>query len=148
MSLIFDFTPPRHGWIGLRLSSGDQAFSISASHVPFDSIAELASAVLGFLESGRNGVARFNGEPEEYEILFEPGSAPGALRVTVLRGRGGRGEEVWCHEAAATQLGRTIWRALRRVESRFTQDHWQHSFPSKLVARLGALTAGQNHTKL
>lgn len=123
-TLTIDFIPPRHGWMEVRLGN-EPAFI--ASHVPFDSLGELMSALLGFLESRRVGVARFNCEPEEYALAFEPGRAPGSLRLRM---------NDWSYEGEARQIGRTIWRAMRRLESRFDREHWTHEFPRKNVERL------------
>ena len=101
-----------------------------ASQVPFDSLEELTSALLGFLESRRVGLARFNCEPGEYALAFEPGLAPGSLRLRM---------NDWSHEGEARQIGRIIWRAMRRLESRFEPAHWTHAFPTKNLIQLLAL---------
>lgn len=88
------------------------------------------SALLGFLESRRVGVARFNCEPEEYALVFEPGHDPGSLRLRI---------NDWFYEGEAREIGRTIWRALRRLESRFEPPYWAHEFPTKTVNQLLAL---------
>jgi hypothetical protein len=102
----------------------------NASHVPFDSLGELTSALLRFLESRRVGIARFNCEPEEFALAFEPGRAPGSLRLRM---------NDWSHECEARQIGLIIWRAMLRLESRFEPGHWMHEFPTKNVAQLRAL---------
>lgn len=143
--LSVEFSPPRHGWIQLSLKSGDQNILIPVSYVPFDSLEELAAAVAAFLESGREGVARINSEPDEYDLVFEAGARPGALRLKVVhypRGRRASSPEVLLHdEGEAIQTGRSVWRAFRKLESRFVPDHWTHRFPSKIVADLDRLTA-------
>jgi hypothetical protein len=109
---------------------------------------ELADAVAAFLASGRQSVARLNCEPEEYELVFESGTRQGELRVKAVLYPQGRGtksasEIVLVHEGEATQIGRTFWRALRKLESRFDSRHWSHGFPSQIVESLGALTKQQ-----
>lgn len=142
--LTIDFTAPKHGWLQLDLRSGDQKLHVSVSQTPFDSLEELASAVSAFLETGRQGLVRINCEPVEYDLLLEPGSRPSSLRVKAIyypRGRrAGAHEEVWRHESGAIQIGRTIWRAFRKLETRFASEHWIHAFPSKLVEGLDRLT--------
>lgn len=143
--LSLDFSPPRHGWLKLALRSGDQDLLIPVSHVPFDSLQEIGGAVLAFLEGGRQGVAHINCEPEEYDLVFEEGPRPDALRVRVVhypRGRRASSPEVvLLHEGDAIQTGRTIWRAFRKLESQFVSEHWTHSFPLKLVGAIERLTA-------
>jgi hypothetical protein len=131
--LEIEFSPPRHGWMQVRLGNELQ---FTASHVPFDSLAELVNALSAFLESGRAGVARFNCEPEAYELSIEPGIAPGLLRL-----RAGSAREHWSHEGDAQKIGRTIWRALRKLESQFDPTHWTHGFPSRALETLGRLTS-------
>jgi hypothetical protein len=145
--LKVEFSPPRNGWIQLTLGSGDQGLTIPVSYTPFDSLEEIASAVASFLEGGRQAVARLNCEPEEYEVVFEPGARSRELRVRVVcypRGRRARSavEAALVHEGDAIQIGRTFWRAFRKLESRFDVHHWIHDFPSRTVRSLGSLTAG------
>lgn len=143
--LSVEFSPPKHGWIQLALKSGHQNLLIPVSHVPFDSLQELAVAVSAFLETGQQGVAHLNSEPEEYDVMFETGDRPSALLVKVVRyARGRRSsspEVVLHHEADAVQTGRTVWRAFRKLETQFVSEHWAHAFPAKLVAALDRLTA-------
>jgi len=144
--LTIELSAPIGGWIQLRLGSGEQELAVPVSYTPFDFLEELGSAVVGFLEARRPGVARLNCEPEEYDLLFESAPRPGELRVkAVLYPKGQRtrseSEVVLLHEGDAMQIGRTIWRALRKLESRFDPHHWSHGFPSKIVERLGVLTA-------
>ncbi len=143
--LSLDFSPPRQGWLQLSLRSGDQHLVIPVSHIPFDSLGELASAVAAFLEAGRQGVAHINCEPEEYDLMFESGTLPATLQVKGVhypRGRrAGDSEVVLLHEGDTIQTGRTIWWAFRKLESQFLPEHWTHPFPSKIVGGLERLTA-------
>lgn len=143
--LIVTFAPPRDGWLQLELRSGVRALEACVSHTPFDSLEELASAVSGFLETGREGRARIHCEPDQYDLLFESGSRPRLLRVRALSFPRGRrteaAEEVWQHEAEAIHVGRTLWRAFRKLETQFDTEHWLHPFPSKIVDGLDRLTS-------
>lgn len=124
--LTIEFTPPRHGWMEVALGI---ELRFVASHVPYDSLDELVSALLALLESGRSGVARFNGEPEEYVLSVERGGSPDSLRLRL---------NDWSHEGEAREIARTIWRALRKLESRFAAEHWNHEFPARRLEQLHA----------
>ncbi len=143
--LVVEFSPPQHGWMQLELRAGDQHLHLSLSQVPFDSLQELVGAVSAFLETGRQGVAHLNGEPDEYEFVFEPGTRSGALRVGVVQySRGRRADSsavLFDHQGDACEIGRTMWRAFRKLETQFVPEHWTHSFPLKSVQVLGRLTA-------
>jgi hypothetical protein len=144
--LKVEFSPPKNGWIRLTLGSGGQELIVPMSYTPFDSLNELASAAAAFLESGRESVARLNSEPEEYDVLFESGTVTNAQRVRVVHYRHGRRmksdfEVVFVHEGDPLHIGRTLWRALRKLESGFDSHQWSHGFPTEMVRNLGALTA-------
>lgn len=142
MKFTIEFTVPRHRWMPLVLRSGDDELILDASCTPFDSLAELASALLGFLESRRRGVAHFHCEPAIYDLVFEPAADSASLRLKVLlHWPGGNGSDVvWLHEGDALQIGRTLWRALRGLESGFQCEHWNSAFPTKLVEALDRAT--------
>lgn len=141
-----ELSPAQNGWIELKLASRDQSLAVTVSYTPFDALEELGSAIAGFLEARRTGVARLNCEPEEYDVLFEPAPRAGELRVKAVRHPRGRREKhvsevVLLHDGDAMAIGRTLWRALRAIESRFDRHHWSHGFPTKMVEILGTLTA-------
>jgi len=144
--LTVELSEPKDGWIQLKLGSGEQELAVPVSYTPFDFLEEFGSAVAGYLEAHRPGVARLNCEPEEYDVFFEAAPRPSELRVkAVLYPKGRReksvSEVVLLHEGDAKEIGRTIWRALRKLESQFDPQHWSHGYPTKIVEILGALTA-------
>jgi hypothetical protein len=121
-------TPPRHGWLELRFEAGLEAHQILVSHVPFDSLAELARAVLGFLETGRVQTARFCSEPDIVKLEVGPGPSEGMMRLVV--------SERFVHEGDSRQLARAVWRGFRRLEGQFDPSHWAHAFPVREVEAL------------
>jgi hypothetical protein len=143
--LAVDFSAPKHGWIPLSFRRGEDELLLDVSHTPFDGLEELAGAAAAFLEARRHGIARLNAEPDEYDVMFEAGTDPGSLRVTALhsprRRRASGAVVVWVHEGAPIQIGRTLWRAFRKLESRFDSAQWAHRFPPGIVERLDQLTA-------
>ena len=146
--LSVEFAPPLNGWLHVTLRSHDVELDDRVSYTPNDFLSELASALVAFLETRRQCVARWSLEPDGYDVLLEAGGVPSSLRVKVIvspdqsedRPRGAP-EVVLVHEGDALLVGRTFWRAFRRLESRFDHASWGRSFPSGIVAQLGRLTA-------
>ncbi len=146
--LSVEFAPPTNGWFRVTLRSHDMELDDRVSYTPNDFLSELASALVAFLETRREGIARWSLESDGYDIVLEAGSVPSSLRVKVIlspdqhrdRPRGAS-EVVLVHEGDALLIGRTFWRAFRRLESCFDEASWGRSFPSGIVAQLGRLTA-------
>lgn len=144
--LSVEFAPPINGWLHVTLRSHDMELDDRVSYTPNDFLSELASALVAFLETRREGIARWSLEPDGNDIVLEAGSVPSSLRVKVIlspdqhRDRGAS-EVVLVHEGDALLIGRTFWRAFRRLESCFDEASWGRSFPSGMVAQLGRLTA-------
>jgi hypothetical protein len=133
-----ELSPPSIGWIELALRSGAAEVLIQVSHTPYDSLEEVAAAAASFLETGHVTVARLNCEPDQYDLVFE------ASRLRAVLYPGGRrtiasARDVLLHEGAPLVMARTFWRALRKLESQFEPEHWNHPFPSQAVERLGRL---------
>lgn len=107
------------------LGDGVRSLRLDMSHVPFDSLDEVATA------AARGGTARIRCEPVEYDLRFD------AARVRVVFYPRGRRRStprvVWECEGGAPIVW---WRALRRLESRFDAAHWTHAFPAQRVADL------------
>jgi hypothetical protein len=142
LALGVEFSPPRNGWIELALRSGEAHVTIPLSHSPYDSLEEVAAAACSVLETGREAVARLNCEPDQYDLVFD-GVAPASRLRAVLLPAGRRttssARDVLLHEGASLATARIFWRALRKLESRFEAEHWNHPFPSRLVEDLGRL---------
>ena len=137
--------PPQHGWLEVSLRSDEQELVIPASYTPYDSLTELAGALVALLEWQSNGIARFNCEPDGYDLRFARGASDDRTLVHAVhfpfdRRRPASQTIVLSYEGSTMQVGRCFWRAFRRLKMTFDRTHWSYDFPSKLVARLGALT--------
>lgn len=143
--LQVELGPPQHGSLVVTLRTDEQELVLLASYVPFDSLTELAGALVALLEWQSTGVARFNCEPDGYDLRFARGSSDDrtlvhAVHFPFARRRPASRTIVLSYEGSTMQVGRCFWRAFRRLETTFDRTHWSYDFPSKLVARLGALT--------
>lgn len=125
------FSPPAHGWIQLALHSDEQSLSVLISYTPFDSLEELARALLVFLETGRRTVARINSEPDTFSVVFESGARARSLRLEVRST-----QRVFIHEGDVAHVARAVWRSFRKLETQFVPEEWLHAFPKKLVEQL------------
>src|SRR5215813_7806404 len=95
--LKVSFDEPEHGWIAITMSVDDEQFMLVPSHVPYDSIAELAAPLNNILEGYSEVVERWNEGLAEYEFVFRV--CGGSLKrdvyeVTSVQG-GIRRNSVW-----------------------------------------------------
>jgi hypothetical protein len=133
---------PESGWLTVTLEDPHKTYTFWPSHVPYDSVRLLASALLSVLER-RDAVVPWNDEPTEHEFLFSVSQDRVDLTVVVLR-RLQHGEvvrePVFNVSGTARDVVWPLWRALREVESKVTPDEylrqWREPFPQAEVAEL------------
>lgn len=144
-ALQVSFGAPVHGWLPFAIGTAGARVEAAISHVPHDSLGDLATALRALVEDGLPGAVRFCEEPAELELRFDV-TAPGRVRLSVERwpgaARGGAPEEVALVRKAATEdLALAFWRALRRLQvDHFpggASPHWNRPFPVRDVERLG-----------
>jgi hypothetical protein len=135
------FSAPTHGWIDLSLCVGPERFVVAMSYTPFDSLGELASAVLAGVGSpASSGLARLNAEPDRFDVHVDPTSSD-EIEIRVLHvSRNATPSCVFSFRGPRQRVGRTWFRAFRSLHSRFEASHWQHPFPGKLVDALEVAT--------
>jgi hypothetical protein len=143
------FDEPEHGWIAITMSADDERFILIPSHVPYDSITELAVALNKILEGYSEATVRWNEEPAEYEFVFRV--SEGALNLDiyeVARVQGGiRRNSVFSFSGLRDQLLISFWRALRELQGRYDpseyERRWNEPFPTSemevLTQRIKAL---------
>lgn len=143
LRLLVDFDDPKHGWIGIKVSAGEQQFNASVSYTPNDFPLQLASAVTLALQ-GQVGVAAAHTEPLCYDFAFTPKSDTGAIALEIVEYRSFRrknGKSVLSFEAQATQIARPFYKALRDIETRLPVGEYRQAmrtdFPTAAVKRLG-----------
>src|SRR5215211_5319991 len=121
-SLKAAFDDPGDGWVGLTISRGDEAVTITVSFTPSDSFRELADALYNlFLYEGEAKVI-WNEGPGEGEMRFsrqgelvrlEMCQHPNRLREE------GRGERLFEASGSYEDVCVPFWRALRDLQGRF-----------------------------
>lgn len=60
----FKFAEPKHGWMDVKVSDGEQKISLMVSDVPCDSIYKLAYTLLGLQSGDQSEEVEFSLEPE------------------------------------------------------------------------------------
>jgi len=134
--LKVSFDEPEHGWIAITMSAGEEQFRLIPSHVPYDSITELAIALNKILEGYAEAVVRWNEEPAEYEFFFRVSGESLNLEICeVARIQGGvRRNSVFNFGGPRDQLLISFWRALRELQGRYSpfeyEKRWEEPFPT------------------
>ncbi len=132
------------GWLTVRLKEGNQEYTFFPSHVPYDSIQELADGLGNLLLGYLQAKTRWNDEPVEHEFVFDKTENQLSFRVRLLNETrlGKQPEEVFATHGTLYQIIRPFWVALRDLETRYSaeeyQRRWQEPFP---VNEMRVLTA-------
>jgi len=127
------------------LRSGEQHVELPISYTPYYSLLELTEVACSALEPGWRSVARLNTEPEEFEFVVEQRATAGTVRVSLWsrRARNAPRELVLQHDDDARLFARTMWRALRRLETVFDEQQWHWPFPRDAMSCLDTLSASR-----
>jgi hypothetical protein len=146
------FDEPEHGWIAITMSADGEPFMLVASHVPYDSITELAQALNKILEGCSEATVHWNEEPAEYEFAFRRNEEVLNLDVYGLtRVQGGiRRASVFNFIGPCDQTLIAFWRVLRELQGRYDpseyERRWKEPFPIRemevLTQRMKALKQG------
>jgi hypothetical protein len=141
----FDIEPPRHGWALVRLTAPGNSFECDASFTPRDSITDLARAISSLLAGETSCVVVWNTEPEAFDFNFQ--ASRDSLRLEISeypnysRRRKDGGTPIATVESQMTTFVEAIWRGLRRLEGKVSNDEfaaaWHHDFPAAIVHRIG-----------
>ncbi|HEY7184857.1 MAG TPA: hypothetical protein VIC84_25705 [Blastocatellia bacterium] len=151
-TLKVSFDEPEHGWIAITMIADDKQFMLVPSHVPYDSITELATALNKILEGYSEAAVRWNEEPAEYEFVFRGNEEVINLdvyEVTTVQG-GIRRISVFNFVGPRDQSLIAFWRALRELQGRYDpseyERRWKEPFPTRemeaLTQRMNALKHG------
>ena len=138
-----NFDDPNDGWVGLSLQSSSAAVEIVGSYTPGDSFLELIRALdVMFHEGGERTVTWYE-EPQETDLCFFGRLTRVQLTVRRFRDRRrtkGGGDVLLDVTGSFEQVCRPLWRALRSLQGRFTQQdleaRWHREFPSDELDKL------------
>jgi hypothetical protein len=148
--LKVSFDEPERGWIAITMIADDGRFMLVPSHVPYDSVAELAQALNKILEGYSEAVVRWNEEPAEYEFVFRVSEGHLNLDVyEVTTAQGGiRRNSVFNFIGPRDQSLIAFWRALRELQGRWDpseyERRWKEPFPTR---EMEVLTQGMKALK-
>ena len=116
------------GWLTVRLKEGNQEYTFFPSHVPYDSIRELADGLGNLLSGYTQAKTRWNDEPAEHEFLFDKADNELSFRVMLLNETrlGKQPEEVFATQGTLYGIIRPFWVTLRDLETRYPAEEYQH----------------------
>jgi len=90
-------------------------------------------------------IVKFHEEPATVDFVMNRSSQGSAVTVRLVRYADHRrhlpGDMILLLEVPALELGRSVWRALRQLESRSRATYerqWRHQFPAAMVELLGS----------
>ncbi len=122
------------GWLTVTLESHEQEYTFNPSHVPYDSIQELADGLGNLLSTNTHAKVRWNDEPVEHEFCFT--NKDNQVEFSVIRYNGNRRsqpERVFTAQGTTYSIIRAFWMALRDLETRYSLDEyrerWREPFP-------------------
>lgn len=151
----WNIEPPVHGWATIRLTAEGVNLEFVTSHVPYDSIGDLARATVDMLTGLPEQVVTWSLEPVEYDFRFATADGRTHLQVYQYpdeRRRWRRREvPVATVEDDTVSIALAIWRGLRRLQGAVTAEEfaeaWRSPFPSKAVERIGELIRGRGENQ-
>lgn len=125
MPIKMRYQPPRHGWLTVALTVGEQTVQIDASDVPNNPVADLLDA----LDLASNGVAStvwWNLEPDGYSMYFTPDGNQVDFRLDFAPGSQRERARTVAHTSGSSaHVLLPFWRFVRSFQSRdFTEPHW------------------------
>jgi hypothetical protein len=141
--LRINLNRPTNGWLEVELMCGDQLYGFVPSHVPYDSVGELANALLGTLDGYEKTIVHWNDEPVEHEFVFALSNNRLDFRVNKINEtiQGKVMEQVFSFCGSIYDVTWPFWKALREMESRLSKEEyerqWREPFPSREMAELG-----------
>lgn len=137
-----DFDRPENGWLKVDLSFDNQNYSFYPSHVPYDSISELVTALLKILDGYDKSLVRWNDEPVEHEFVFERVADQIEFRVCLINKSvvGKERKHVFMFNGVTHVVVWPFWKALRDMESRQSKEEyekqWRAPFPAREIVEL------------
>ena len=109
----FKFGIPRHGWMDVMVSDGEQKISLDISDVPFDSIHDLTGVLLGLQAGMLNEEVKFSLEPEFALWRFTVKGSDLVLEIFPDSGR----DSPITFKGQKAEIVKRLYKALRDLES-------------------------------
>ena len=139
------FGEAEHGWLPVEIVTPQRTICFSASHIPFDSLSELTTALLQTALTETPYQVRWMLEPVVYRFTFRRSEAQVQLSIHALptaRAADEQGTLLLCYRAPTDAVIRPFWRALRALESHPPQaQHWSSALPQNDMRRLEVVLA-------
>lgn len=136
------FDTPEHGWLCIRLDSGDQHLELPVSYTPFDFLSELVRALLN-LSDGFDANANCSYNPDRYEFHFRSSNHDTQFDVVSYpdaRRAESSGEVIFFFEGIATDICLAFWRALRELQGRVSAAEYEEGFSPRLPRKRDGIT--------
>ena len=129
------------GGLPVTLDAADEYLSFLASPIPYDSLADLVTALITVLVADAAQIAvRWNTEPIEYEFQFSIKNGAILLKIEQFANstrQNNAGQIAFTAYGSRRAIVLPFWRALRNMESRDGKI-WQqyHPFPTSDMRKL------------
>lgn len=138
--LYFTISGPRRGGLAFRLASqSGNSYEGGANFIVYDSLTDLAEALLRLLAGRSPQEVRWFVGAGEYRFLFALEGEQVHLRVLeCANDQAADGELGFEHEGQLRGIARTFHRALLRLEPHYSAaEWWDRPFPTERVRQLG-----------
>jgi hypothetical protein len=130
----------------IQVSVGDETFCDWISYTPYDSLANLVSALIVLCPddgADLDALVNWNAEPTQYEFRFRKRGEDVSLDIVRFPGASrasGLGQVALAASGSYRDVCRPFWKALRALQARLTSDEfesaWRRPFPGDALARL------------
>lgn len=130
---------PEHGWVGLSMACPQGRVHIDASRVPYDTVSDLAAALVRLARAdaaGRETVV-WNEEPDQLFTIFE--RRGDQIELQVERSSRVGSARLFSYTAPAQQVVEAFATAVGSLRSRNYEKAWGHPFPMAALEQLAAL---------
>jgi hypothetical protein len=134
---------PQHGFMSLRLTSGQESFVTVVSYTPYDSLRDLVDALCGVLDSDYDAIVKWNGEPEEFDfklVAHDDSAQLDIIRYPDHRRSQQLASTVFSFRGSKLEMCWPFWKELRDLQSRTIQDEfdrqWRREFPEREMQEL------------
>ena len=143
LKVVFD--DPADGWVGLKLSQGNEVVEVIASYTPYDSFLDLIEALYNLFRYEGDCKVIWNEEPKESEFRFRRNGSVVSLDVLEFpdHRRVLQPTSRFKTTGSFEEVALPFWRALRSLQGRFSVDELNvrlhRNFPQKEMEGLTSI---------
>jgi cold shock CspA family protein len=129
--------------MSLRLRAGRRQFIAVMAHAPYDSLADLTTALASVVEGAPQATVKWNAEPEQFDFEFTRDGEEMEFKVTRFRGhrrlQEGR-RVVFSYQGSTLEICEAFRHELSQLSVRGETDefeqNWKRAFPLRELQHL------------